>query len=604
MIVALAQAAAVKRGGRRYAAALSDVPRCCAALDMAECPEGGDTCCTSVGLPSNCAALRTRAACEHSRPRAGGAGAVHGRELCAWLGGQCTAASLADCAEPPVRGAPDYYGESAGFQRSCGSGANSQCPGLLEAIERYARAHDVATRAAEPVEGMGAARLLVIRDHWRNVGMGFMPAHIATLVLYAMATGLYVYVENYGRYDWTRYFTGAHGLDLRWTPAKQRMWRARFLRAGVARSHIEVLHEDGSKRGDEDWEEHLSAQLANASTRWIRLNGWATTINWGRVLRPALPAAIANRRRLAPAHVLSTLWPLYPIAGTTARRGGAPSWMCQSCAVWANYRPRAVLHRRLLGSPIAASTPLACLKARTMYAEDKRFFPDELAPSLEAIDALWRSYSGRLGDVTYWGPRDRLRCAGTGAAGAGTGAAGAGTTRAGRGAGKQLVMPSAAIHCMEAVRARMGPAARLFVAVDAPRLQQVVFTLMGERAFITPGVGIDPTNEYRDRRGPSNKEQAVGKQDLAERNLVKVSLDYFIQGFCLSSMTLRPSAFYAAAMQRTAVLRAHIADSVASAASANATTGGPGGRPGVAQCLGRDGCQRDLCGWHSCNLNQ
>tara|TARA_B110001452_G_scaffold35067_1_gene27010 strand:- start:137 stop:268 length:132 start_codon:yes stop_codon:yes gene_type:complete len=23
-----------------------------------------------------------------------------------------------------------------------------------------------------------------------------------------MATGMYVYFENYGRYDWTRYFTG------------------------------------------------------------------------------------------------------------------------------------------------------------------------------------------------------------------------------------------------------------------------------------------------------------------------------------------------------------------------------------------------------------
>jgi len=35
--------------------------------------------------------------------------------------------------------------------------------------------------------------------------------------------------------------------------------------------------------------------------------------------------------------------------------------------------------------------------------------------------------------------------------------------------------------------------------------------------------------------------QQVGAQDLAERNLVKVSLDYYIQGFCLTSMTLRRS---------------------------------------------------------------
>ena len=44
------------------------------------------------------------------------------------------------------------------------------------------------------------------------------------------------------------------------------------------------------------------------------------------------------------------------------------------------------------------------------------------------------------------------------------------------------------------------------------------------------------------------KEQTgLGGQDLAEQNLIKVSLDYFVQGFCLSSMTLRPSAFYGAA---------------------------------------------------------
>jgi hypothetical protein len=44
------------------------------------------------------------------------------------------------------------------------------------------------------------------------------------------------------------------------------------------------------------------------------------------------------------------------------------------------------------------------------YAEDKRFFPDETPAVFDAIDDLWRSYSGNLGDVTFWGPRDRLRC--------------------------------------------------------------------------------------------------------------------------------------------------------------------------------------------------
>ena len=36
----------------------------------------------------------------------------------------------------------------------------------------------VATRGKAPPGGMGAARVLVIRDHWKNVGMGFMPSHV------------------------------------------------------------------------------------------------------------------------------------------------------------------------------------------------------------------------------------------------------------------------------------------------------------------------------------------------------------------------------------------------------------------------------------------
>eukprot|EP00965_Chrysotila_dentata_P211012 6186234-Pleurochrysis_carterae.AAC.2 len=35
----------------------------------------------------------------------------------------------------------------------------------------------------------------------------------------------------------------------------------------------------------------------------------------------------------------------------------------------------------------------------------------------------------------------------------------------------------------------------------------------------------------------------------------QVSLDYFIQGFCLSAICLRPSAFYGAAAARTSPLR-------------------------------------------------
>ena len=95
------------------------------------------------------------------------------------------------------------------------------------------------------------------------------------------------------------------------------------------------------------------------------------------------------------------------------------------------------------------------------------------------------------------------------------------------------------MRCLERVRSALGPAARLFVAVDAPKLQAIIFDELGARAFITPGtlsvasstwevacgkwrwrpthlptyqpaylpptyhltypgVGVDPTNEFRD----------------------------------------------------------------------------------------------------------
>jgi len=42
--------------------------------------------------------------------------------------------------------------------------------------------------------------------------------------------------------------------------------------------------------------------------------------------------------------------------------------------------------------------------------------------------------------------------------------------------------------------------------------------------FVTPGIGVDPTNEYRDEVLPTGKHggQHTGKQDLSEQNLIKV----------------------------------------------------------------------------------
>ena len=94
-----------------------------------------------------------------------------------------------------------------------------------------------------------------------------------------------------------------------------------------------------------------------------------------------------------------------------------------------------------------------------------------------------------------------------------------------------------------------------------------------------------------------------------------MSLDYYIQGFCLSSLTLRPSAFYAAAGLRTNSIRDAIWRGLRTRAEINGTSSGGGGDG--APCAGAggggrrrgaipplDACQSELCGIHDCNLNQ
>lgn len=151
------------------------------------------------------------------------------------------------------------------------------------------------SRRAHAPEGNDKARVLVIRDRWKNVGMGFMPEHVASIVRFAVQacsprsstptrrsaallaiavcwrlprhltlcvapfsfakTSVYVYFENYGRYDWTKYFYGYLGLDMRWTESRSAAWERKFASVGgaVVRD-VEVWH-DEERVGDEEWEQ-------------------------------------------------------------------------------------------------------------------------------------------------------------------------------------------------------------------------------------------------------------------------------------------------------------------------------------------------------------
>ena len=201
----------------------------------------------------------------------------------------------------------------------------------------------------------------------------------------------------------------------------------------------------------------MTSFLSNQSVQFIEVLGQATTFNYGRVLVPALSSARKGRFSVMPGLLRD------------------PAGQCTPCSTWAMFRPRPVLLRALAHTPVAASTPLVCLKVssrripcdakqlqtmsaprrssprcapypvalthrgrpspqrqgRTMYAEDKRYLPDSTPPTLDAIDRLWLSYSDKLqmGDETYWGPRPRLRC------------------------DKRLIPPGEALRCMMKVLA-------------------------------------------------------------------------------------------------------------------------------------------------------
>ena len=212
-------------------------------------------CCApapSCKLVSRCADVPGPRRCE-SAIEAGAATVTGGGESitgasgvspCVWLGGACVAADASDCAEPWLAGESDYYGEERAFDGAlCGTGTSvtsgavvgeaqpiiaggGACTGFADALREYGQRHAAALRKATP-PGAGdakgdhsragrpgpvgepsrnllgtscvGARLLVVRDHWVNVGMGFMPQHASEVLHACMAAGIYLYFENYGR---------------------------------------------------------------------------------------------------------------------------------------------------------------------------------------------------------------------------------------------------------------------------------------------------------------------------------------------------------------------------------------------------------------------
>ena len=119
----------------------------------------------------------------------------------------------------------------------------------------------------------------------------------------------------------------------------------------------------------------------------------------------------------------------------------------------------------------------------------------------------------------------------------------------------------------------------------------------------SPTISHAPTSQIQP--SAAHPWQVTGKQDLQERNLIKVSLDYYLQGFCVTSLVLRSSAFYAAAVARTDPLRPMI---IANATSRLVPKPGTCAqllhRIGQADSAGMVRSSLAACQPHECNLRR
>ena len=188
------------------------------------------------------------------------------------------------------------------------------------------------------------------------------------------------------------------------------------------------------------------------------------------------------------------------------------SRVCTACLMYATFRPIwAAPHWRWLNATIP-SPPRKCLAVRTHYAEDPACFPDETPFLPEAVDRAYVEPG-----CTVW-------------------------TRVGKRAKDGEVL-----NITEAV-AELGSEPSLIVT-DAPALQRFLIKAYHHTVAI-PGTGIDPNSGMSWRR----KFNASG-QTVSSSNLAKVSLDFWLMGFCECIIILMPSKFYEAALARTAGLR-------------------------------------------------
>ena len=417
----------------------------------------------------------------------------------------------------------------------------SLCPGFSSAYRRYA------------AEQTSATSSLTIDDAWSGEGLGFMSGVSAQWLLLAMASGRALFLD-FRRSKFASVlhdFRGIDGVD----------WAARppGTHSRGAETRIRISCEGICPHAQQKMARLLRDRQGARHLRLV-----------GNQLKASLPQLWARLNRAREGEASHR--PRRELSSLTADE--ASSERCLSCAMFALLQPRswdtppwrtltASLAHPLAPSSAALQHRLSprpqwwlCLKIRTGYAEDRQCDPSPhgMADSPASVDASYLRLpncgedayqrSGVLKRKLRWRratrsphqapdiavePRhlnitDALGCVHSAVAAA-------------RERGDSSAVTSTGSQPSTPIRA--------LLITDAPGLQRHLLHRaaamdIGPPGLLvaTPGIGIDPTSEVR-------------QQNRSIDNLRKVVMDFRLQGSCLCSLVLLPSAFYEAASIRT-----------------------------------------------------
>ena len=480
-----------------------------------------------------------------------------------------------------------------GTLRACGCDASaSKCHNFMRRYLTYAEYHRRVT-VGDPTVSPGA-RILVVQNAWRTYGFGHMAPAAAGWILWGMASGRVVYFDNdNSEWNWLDYFRAylpggdessgpglAEGLDTRWTPerakefeGRRRVWFKDQDEAvfdfeefnwdevescvGTGGNCTEVMGcgRDKVKDGEECEPARVHGSCAMDTRDVWECDGCNTCLMDAlrdkrrmRIVANSLRTPLFDEEREEIAEFSRAFWtqPAGWSADIHMYKQGPDvlkeflenkeaSHACRTCAMAMALRPdwRLVFWRDLVASSdTSRARRMYALKARTGYPEAAMCFPDDTSPTDACVDETWahppcaeftaqwhikNKAPDTSGPSGYLTPTNAVRA--LIAALNDTGAGGDGTSLQSRGFHDSWFRgddPTAVVH----------------VLTDAPALQDFLASRFPKHVRVTPGRGIDPTNNIR------------RDQDFGMESSRKIAIDMYVQAWADGETELGPSAYY------------------------------------------------------------